>query len=241
VVVTLTVRNVFHVPPPIPMSPSSTHLLHRRDVPRNELTARLTQSAFRGCDDEHPQAQRRVGVRLPDPAGRGARRHSEGPSRAGLLLHQTGRKSGSLDRLRPDRRRWADRRGYGDRGPDEGALRSRHAPPCRNTVGAAGRRRAERGKCAGGDPAGRAVQGLRRRGQPVPHRGGEAACHAAGGRRTAGRRATLCDSSGAACTERPRSHPTRQLRPNLRGARLRRLGAHRTRCHRRHHAWRAHR
>ena len=31
------------------------------------------------------------------------------------------------------------------------------------------------------DPAGRTVQGLRRRGQPVPHRGGEADCRAPGG------------------------------------------------------------
>ena len=32
---------------------------------------------------------------------------------------------------------------------------------------------------------GRAVQGLRRRGQPLPHRGGEADCYPTGGRRTA--------------------------------------------------------
>ena len=40
----------------------------------------------------------------------------------------------------------------------------------------------------GSDPAGRAVQGLRRRGQPLPGRGGEADCRTTGGRRTARRR-----------------------------------------------------
>jgi hypothetical protein len=34
--------------------------------------------AFSGCDDEHSQAQRRVGVRLFETAGRGVGRHREG-------------------------------------------------------------------------------------------------------------------------------------------------------------------
>jgi hypothetical protein len=42
------------------------------------LTARLTRFAFSGCDDEHSQAQRRVGVRLPDSAGGGVGCHREG-------------------------------------------------------------------------------------------------------------------------------------------------------------------
>jgi hypothetical protein len=33
VAVTLTVRNVFHVPPPILMSPTSTHLMHAGTYP----------------------------------------------------------------------------------------------------------------------------------------------------------------------------------------------------------------
>src|SRR5512133_1389638 len=47
------------------------------------------------------------------------------------------------------------------------------------------------------DPAGRAVQGLCRRRQPVPGRGGEADCRAAVGRRTARGRVCLGDRSGA--------------------------------------------
>jgi hypothetical protein len=64
------------------------------------LTARLTRFAFSGCDDEHPQAERRVGVRLFDPAGRSIGRYREGSCRAGLLLHRTRRNSGRLDRHR---------------------------------------------------------------------------------------------------------------------------------------------
>src|SRR5215217_8053732 len=73
--------------------------LHRRCVPPTWLTAKLTWFAFSGCDDEHSQAQRRVGVRLSDPAGRGVGCHREGPCRTGLLLHRTRRKSGGLGLL----------------------------------------------------------------------------------------------------------------------------------------------
>jgi hypothetical protein len=59
-----------------------------------------TWFAFAVCDDKHSQAQRRVGVRLSDPAGRCVGRHSEGPCRAGLLLHRTRRESRVVDRLR---------------------------------------------------------------------------------------------------------------------------------------------
>ncbi len=58
-------------------------------------------------------------------------------------------------------------------------------------------RRLDRRKRQGSDPAGRAVQGLRRRGQPLPGRGGEADCRPAGGRRTARGRSSLCGTSGA--------------------------------------------
>ena len=70
-------------------------------------------------------------------------------------------------------------------------------PLATTAVGAAGRRRLDRRKHRGSDPAGRAVQGLRRRGQPLPGRGGEADCRAADGGRTAGGRARLRGSSGA--------------------------------------------
>jgi hypothetical protein len=62
----LAVTNAVTQPPNVPPRsnrPSCpTHLLHRRSVPPMWLTARLTRFAFSGCDDEHSQAQRRVGV-----------------------------------------------------------------------------------------------------------------------------------------------------------------------------------
>jgi hypothetical protein len=69
------------------------------------LTAGLTRFAFSGCDDEHPQAQRRVGVRLFDSASCRVGCHRKGSSRAGLLLHRTGRDSGDVDRIWPGRPR----------------------------------------------------------------------------------------------------------------------------------------
>jgi hypothetical protein len=139
-----------HVPPPKPRTPvkqspkkktyPQDHLQHRGPssvLNPTWLTARLTGFAFRGCDDEHPQAHRRIGVRLPDPAGRGVGRHREGPSRAGLLLHRTGRNSGSLDRRWPGRHRRAERWGCGEGGADVGAVRRRHASPRHPAAGAA--------------------------------------------------------------------------------------------------------
>ena len=52
----------------------------------------------------------------------------------------------------------------------------RHASPGRPEVGAAWGRGFDRRKHQVSDPAGRTVQGLRRRGQPIPPRGGEAHC-----------------------------------------------------------------
>src|SRR5688500_11603658 len=60
-------------------------------------------------------------------------------------------------------------------------------PLASGAVAAACGRRFDRRKQEGSDAAGRTVQGLRRRGQPIPHRGGEADCHATGGDRTARR------------------------------------------------------
>jgi hypothetical protein len=53
---------LFCVPPADFKISCPTHLLHHRYVPPTWLTARLTRFAFSGCDDEHSQAQRRVGV-----------------------------------------------------------------------------------------------------------------------------------------------------------------------------------
>jgi hypothetical protein len=69
--------------------------LHRRVHTPAWLTARLTRFALSRCDDEHPQAQRRVGVRLSDSAGRGVRRHRERPCWVGLLLHRARRNPGA--------------------------------------------------------------------------------------------------------------------------------------------------
>jgi hypothetical protein len=60
--VTLTVTGLFHVPPPISDESTSIHLLHHRYQTPTWLTARLIRFAFSGCDDEHSQAQCRVGV-----------------------------------------------------------------------------------------------------------------------------------------------------------------------------------
>ena len=42
-----------------------------------------------GCDDEPAQADCRVRVRLPDPAGRCFGRHRQGPCWVGVVLHRT--------------------------------------------------------------------------------------------------------------------------------------------------------
>ena len=53
VAVTLTVRNVFHVPPPILMIPTSNTPLARGPAASGHATAGSAADAFGGCDDEH--------------------------------------------------------------------------------------------------------------------------------------------------------------------------------------------
>ena len=75
--------------------PCATHLYASSGTYPGLADRRVDNLAFRGCDDEHSQAQRRVEVRLPDTAGRGIGRHPEGPCRAGLLSHRTGESQGA--------------------------------------------------------------------------------------------------------------------------------------------------
>jgi hypothetical protein len=53
---------LFPVPPADFKIRCSTHLFASSVRTPAWLTAGLTRFAFRGCDDEHPQAHRRVGV-----------------------------------------------------------------------------------------------------------------------------------------------------------------------------------
>ena len=72
----------------------SNTLLHERPLRVCWLTASNAAVDFGGCDDEHSQAHRRLGVRLSNPAGGCAGCHREGSCWVGLLLHRTRRKPG---------------------------------------------------------------------------------------------------------------------------------------------------
>ena len=116
-----TISTCFTYPQPISRSDVPHTSLHFRISFAADLTAATTWNGFRGCDDEHPQAHRRVGVRLSDPAGRRLGRHREGPSRVGVLLHRTRRNPRGLDGLGDGRYRRPEPRRRGDRGADAGA------------------------------------------------------------------------------------------------------------------------
>ena len=137
-----------------------THLFHSgADCrTRRPLTRAGRPSGWR--DDEHPQADRRVGVRLSDPAGRGVGCDREGPCPARQLLHRARREPRCVDWFRAGRDRRSEGRRSGDRGADAGAVRRRPASPGGAAAAAAARPGPDRPGLSGGDPAGRAVQDL---------------------------------------------------------------------------------
>jgi hypothetical protein len=106
----------------------------------DRVTACSAVGALGGCDDEHSQAERRVGVRLLDPAGRGVGCHCEGPCWARVLLHRTRRNTRRVDRLRPRGHRRPERRRSGHGGADASPVRGWDASVGDAAVGAARRR-----------------------------------------------------------------------------------------------------
>ena len=124
----------------------------RPDSGFNRLSTTGRIRGVGGCDDEPPQADRGVRVRLPDPSGGCPGPHRRRPPRPGLLLHREGRDARAVGRVRPGRDRRARGRGRGHRRADAVAVRVRAPPAGRAAAGPAAGPRADREATTGRSP-----------------------------------------------------------------------------------------
>ena len=163
-------------------------------------------------DDQPEEGHGRVGLRLPDPAGRRAGLNRQ--DRARRLLRGEGRGSRCLDGLgtgRPGRhRRWRP----GHRGADEGAVRQRPPPPRRPDRKGRPRSRPQRARCREGVPARPSLRRAGERLTGVPA-GTQAALR---GGEPRGRTPSQCQARPGPARPDPRRGGVRVLRQGVRPA-----------------------